>query len=223
LNHYSSPLNFLIMGTTVKGIMGNVSGTVGTVVGATWRGKAYLRSKPERKKNAKRSDKQLAQQTKFSMANALMQGMKDLLAIGFRTLAVGQTGGNKALSHMLKKAITNTGSGLQIDFNKVMISQGTLVNAFDTKATAANAAIKFTWTDNSIVSNASANDRVLLVAYCPEFNCTVYRTGAARSAGTDTLEMPGFTGKLVQTWVTFQSEDEADIATSLYTGAITVS
>jgi hypothetical protein len=210
------------MGRSSKGILGSVSGTVGTVVGAKWRGKSYLRSKPDVKKNAKRSETQLAQQAKFTLARNFQQSMKDLLEIGFKTTAVGLTGQNKALGHMLKKAITGTYPDLSIAYNKVIISQGTLLNAFDAKAVAAKESITFTWTNNAGVSNAQAGDTVLMAAYCPEFNCTVYRIGAARSTGTDALQMPGFSGKVVHTWMGFISVDGDEITTSLYLGELTV-
>ncbi|OQP59261.1 hypothetical protein A3860_38055 [Niastella vici] len=211
------------MAQTSKGILGNVSGTVGTVVGAKWRGKSYLRSKPDIKKSGKKSDRQLIQQAKFALANNLSQGMKELLDIGFKTTATGLTGKNKALSHMLKKAITGTYPDLQIAYNRVMVSKGTLLNAFDAKASVAvKEAIQFTWTDNSTVSNTNETDVVLMAAYCPDFNCTVFRTGNNRKTANDTLQMPGFTGKLVHTWVTFITEDGEDIATSLYTGEVII-
>lgn len=206
-----------------KGILGNVSGTVGTVVGTTWRGKSVLRSRPDKNKNRRKSDKQLVQQAKFALGISFMQVMKDLLEIGFKTTAIGLTGQNKALAHMLKKAITGTYPDFQIAYNKVLISQGTLHNAFDTKVSVATKeAIQFSWTDNSIVSNANENDLVLMAAYCPEFNCTVFRLGNKRNAATDTLQMPGFSGKMVHTWVSFITEDGEDIATSFYTGEVNI-
>jgi hypothetical protein len=211
------------MAQSNKGILGNVSGTVGTVVGTTWRGKSILRSRPDKKKNRRKSDKQVVQQAKFALGISFLQVMKDLLEIGFKTTAIGLTGQNKALAHMLKKAITGTYPDFQIAYNKVMISQGTLLNAFDTKVSVATKeAIQFSWTDNSIVSNANENDQVLMAAYCPEFNCTVFRTGNKRSTATDTLQMPGFSGKKVHTWVSFITEDGGDIATSFYTGEVTI-
>lgn len=210
------------MGRSSKGILGNVSGTVGTVVGAKWRGKSYLRSKPDVKKNAKRSDTQLAQQAKFSLARTFLQSMKDLLEIGFKTTAVGLTGQNKALGHMLKNAIAGTYPDFSIAYNKVIVSEGTLLNAFDGKVGAAKETIQFSWTNNAGFSNAKASDQVLMAAYCPEFNCTVYRIGAARSTGTDSLQMPGFSGKVVHTWMGFISADGDEITTSLYTGELTV-
>lgn len=211
------------MGRSSKGIMGDVSGKVGTVVGAKWRGKSYLRSKPDTKKNAKRSDTQLAQQAKFSVARTFLHGMKELLEIGYRTTAIGLTGQNKALAQLLKNAIGGTYPDYTIIHSKVMVSEGYLHNAFDSKVEAAKEAIQFTWTNNSLVSNGKDSDQVLMVAYCPEFNCTVYRIGAARSAGADTLAMPGFSGRLVHTWVSFISADGKETASSLYRGEITVS
>lgn len=211
------------MAQSNKGILGNVSGTVGTVVGTTWRGKPILRSRPDKKKNRRKSDKQLVQQAKFALSISFMQVMKDLLEIGFKTTATGPTGQNKALAHMLKKAINGTYPDFQIAYNKVLVSQGTLLNAFDAKpSAAAKEAIQFSWTNNSLVSNANEDDQVLMAAYCPEFNCTVFRTGVDRKAGNDTLELPGFSGKVVHTWVSFISKDGEDIATSLYTGEITI-
>lgn len=210
------------MGRTSNGIMGNISGTVGTVVGATWRGKAYLRSKPDIKKKAKKSNSQLAQQAKFAIASTMMQSMKDLLEIGFKTVAIGLTGKNKAIGHMVKKAISGTYPDFTVIYSKVMVSQGNLLNAFDAKTAAEREAIQFTWTNNSTASNADDSDKVLMVAYCPEFNCTVYRIGAARSTGNDALQMPGFSGRLMHTWVSFISADEENMATSLYTGQVTV-
>jgi hypothetical protein len=211
------------MGTTSKGIMGDVNGKVGKVVGSKWRGKAILRSIPDVSKNAKRSNAQLAQQAKFALASEFLQGTKDLLAIGFGNFKTGPTGANKALGHMLKKAITGTYPDFRINYIKVLVSKGTLLNAFDAKASAsAKEAISFSWTNNAITSNADENDQVLMAAYCPEFNCTVYRIGAARSTGSDALQMPGFSGRVVHTWVSFISADGEDIATSLYTGEVTI-
>jgi hypothetical protein len=144
------------------------------------------------------------------------------LEIGFKTTAVGLTGQHKALGHMLKKAITGTYPDFSIAYNKVIVSEGTLLNAFDAKAVAAKETIQFSWTNNAGLSNTDASDQVLMAAYCPEFNCTAYRIGAARSTGTDSLQMPGFSGKVVHTWMGFISANGDEIATSLYTGELTV-
>ncbi len=55
------------MATIVKGILGGFSGKVGTVVGANWRGKDIIRSRPKPSKKPP-TDKQVIQQLKFKMA-----------------------------------------------------------------------------------------------------------------------------------------------------------
>jgi hypothetical protein len=212
------------MGLTEKGILGGFTGKVGTVVGGKWRGKNYMRSTPTKSKNAKRSTPQLEQQAKFALATQFMQGIKDLLELGFRNYAVGQTGRNSALAYILKNAITGTYPDYQIAYDQVLVTRGSLLNAFDGKAAAgARETIQFTWTNNAGPANARANDLVLIAAYCAAFKCTVYKIGAARSAGTDTLVMPGFAGKSVHTWMSFISADKLDIATSIYAGEVTIS
>ena len=61
------------MGTISKGILGGFNGTVGTVVGATWKGITYMRSKADRRSFTP-SQKQLEQQAKFGL---VMRGSKN--------------------------------------------------------------------------------------------------------------------------------------------------
>jgi hypothetical protein len=60
------------MGTIKKGILGGFSGKVGTVVGASWKGIAYMRSLPQKVKNP-RTTGQRSQRSKFSLALKLLQ------------------------------------------------------------------------------------------------------------------------------------------------------
>lgn len=60
------------MGRISKGILGPVSGTVGTVVGSTWKGISYVRSQPASKKHEPTVN-QLDQQLKFSITLNFVQ------------------------------------------------------------------------------------------------------------------------------------------------------
>lgn len=55
------------MGTFKKGILGGFSGTVGTVVGSTWRGMDVMRSRPKKSGSAP-TPEQLLQREKFALA-----------------------------------------------------------------------------------------------------------------------------------------------------------
>ena len=83
--------------------------------------------------------------------------------------------------------------------------------------------MSFSWVDNSGVGKANPADSTILVAYCKELNQTLFTVGGAtRSAGTATLSVPLFSGKEVQTWLAFMGYTGKEIATSIYTGAVTV-
>ena len=60
--------------------------------------------------------------------------------------------------------------------------------------------------------------------YCEDTNQCIYTTGrTARSVATEVLDVSAFTGKKVQTYIGFISADGYDIATSAYTGELTIS
>lgn len=78
------------MGTIKQGILGGFSGTVGTVVGANWKGVDYMRSRPTRRK-ASNTQAQLEQRAKFLLTQRFARSMKPLLETGFRSQAVKMT------------------------------------------------------------------------------------------------------------------------------------
>jgi hypothetical protein len=62
------------------------------------------------------------------------------------------------------------------------------------------------------------------VAYCEAINKSIYITGAGRrSALTAELNVAAFIGYEVETYIGFISEDDKNIASSCYTGRVTVS
>ena len=73
-----------------KGILGPVRGTVGTVVGSSWRSIDYLRSRPSGYRDRK-SDAQKAQRDLFKKHAAMARGMLTAARIGLRSLAARTT------------------------------------------------------------------------------------------------------------------------------------
>lgn len=211
------------MGIINKGILGGFSGTVGTVVGGTWKGIDYMRSQTNRRTNNP-SQKQLEQQAKFGLAIRFVQPLNGLFMLSFRNYAIEKTGINSALSYVLQNAITGSYPAYSIDFPNVLISRGDLPNVLNPASTAqAGGNIQFAWTNNSGTGKAKATDKALLVLYSPADKLALYTTGSAlRSAGTDTINASLFSGQTVETYIGFISEDGKDIATSIYTGQVLV-
>ena len=79
------------MGKIKQGILGGFRGTVGTVVGSTWNGVAYMKGKPQSVKNP-RSDAQVQQRTFFKEVQALVAQLSDeQLASLFPSVTRGMT------------------------------------------------------------------------------------------------------------------------------------
>lgn len=196
---------------------------MGTVIGGTWKGITYMRSKAARR-SFNPSQKQLEQQARFAVATRFTAVFGGLFMLSFRSYAVGMTGTNNALSYLLKNAITGTYPTYSIDYASVLVSRGDLPNVLNPTAVAVAASdIKYSWTDNSGTGKAKAGDKAILVIYCPALKLGVYTTGSAlRSAGSDTINVSVFAGEVVETYIGFMSEDGRDFAGSLYTGQLTV-
>ena len=212
------------MGKFSKGILGGFSGKVGNVVGGNWKGIDYMRSKSSFK-NLNPSEAQLAQQLKFGMCIRFVQSMSGLLEKSFNNFAVKKTGINSALSYTLKNAVTGTYPVFSIDYAAALVSRGDLPNVLAPSIVmGAGSLLVFSWTDNTGVGVAKATDKALPVAYCPELNQSIFITaGASRSAITETLNLAAFSGKTVQTYLGFISEDGKNVASSIYTSAVLVS
>lgn len=212
------------MGTINKGILGGFSGKVGSVVGGSWKGIDYMRSKGNNR-NANPTEKQLAQQLKFALTMRFVQPLTGLLEISFRNFAIMKTGINSAFAYTIKNAITGVYPSFDIDYALALVSRGDLPNVLAPAVTSgAGSLLTFSWTDNSGVGSARASDKAILVAYCPTQRQAIYTTaGGLRSEMIGELNLLPFSGLAVETWIGFISADGRNVATSIFTGEVTVS
>ncbi len=212
------------MGTINKGILGGFSGKVGNVVGGNWKGIDYMRSKANRR-NFTPTQPQLEQQLKFALVIRFVQTFTGLVEISFRNFAVKQTGFNSAVSYTLRNAVAGTYPVYNIQYANALVSRGDLPNVLGPSVIAgAGSMLTWSWTNNSGVGIAKATDKALLAAYCPALNQCIYTTGSAnRRDVTDSLNLAAFAGQEVHTWIGFISADGQNVASSMYTGMVTVS
>ncbi|MGN6164906.1 MAG: DUF6266 family protein [Flavisolibacter sp.] len=211
------------MGIINKGILGPVSGTVGTVIGASWKGISYLRSQPA-SRTTSFSIKQLEQQARFALVMKFLQTMTALLAVTFREYAVEMSGFNNAMRYTLLNSITGSYPAFAIDYSMVLISRGDLPNATNASAYSnVPGTVLYQWEDNSGMGKAQPTDTSILAVYCPSRNQCIYTTlGAARSAEGASLAVAAFSGLQVHTYIGFMSADGKSIASSVYAGPLTV-
>jgi hypothetical protein len=210
------------MGRIEKGILGGFSGTVGTVVGGTWKGISYMRSK-RTSTTTSFSPLQLDQQAKFSTTIKFLQPMTSLLSISFREYAVKMTGFNNAMSYTMKNAITGIYPSYEVNYSSALVSRGDLPNAIAPAATTTGGEVFYTWTPNMGIGKAAATDKAILVVYCPARQQSIYTTiGADRSTGAASINVVPFDGEVVYTYIGFIAANGKDMSNSFYTGQMTV-
>ncbi len=213
------------MAKMYNGLFGPVVGNIGNLVGSSWKGMPYLRTKATRTESYVPTPKQQAQQQRFKLAVAFAQTLTGLLNVSYAPYAIRMTGKNAAISTFLKHAIGGTAPDFHMVYKQVLISQGELPGAVDATAVADGAGgVRFSWTNNGGHGLARHSDKALIAVHCPELNRSLYNTAAAdRIAGTATINATAFAGKTVHTWIGFISEDGQLVATSTYTGEMIVS
>jgi len=208
------------MGRITKGILGGFSGKVGTVVGSTWKGIDYMRSRSTKKKGTS-SPLQLEQQQKFRAASKFNNSMSALLASTFAVGANRMTGQNNALSYTLRNAVTGTVNNFTIDYTIALVSRGDLPNAQGITAVKSGTDVQFSWTDNSGQGRANAADAGLLVVYCPALGQTVYNVGGRQRADAGaSLDCSQFAGNTVHAYLAFEAVDGKGFSNSVYAGSV---
>ncbi|MBI1780543.1 MAG: hypothetical protein HYR66_04155 [Sphingobacteriales bacterium] len=210
------------MGIINKGILGGFSGKVGTVIGGTWKGIDYMRSQSSSKRSSF-TQPQLEQQAKFALSVKFLQPIAGLLAVSFKDYAIKMTGFNNALRYTLTNAVSGSYPAYTVDYSMALVSRGDLPNALSPAASSAGGGVNFTWTNNAGTGKAMPTDKSILVVYCPAKNQCIYTTtGPERSTQAGSLAVSSFIGEQVETYIGFISEDGKVIASSAFTGTLTV-
>jgi hypothetical protein len=210
------------MGIISKGILGGFSGSVGPIVGASWNGISYIRSKPYPARRIS-SPAQVIQQARFSLMVRYLKPLNSLLALGFGRAAKGMTGLNLAVRYNVLNAVSGTYPDFAIDHAMLKLSRGWLFNVEEPESVSTGkGTISFTWRDNSGMGRACPGDRAVLVACDPTLPQAVYKCfGARRSEQADTLSVPFSSGTEVETYIFFIAGNGM-ASDSMHTGTITV-
>lgn len=212
------------MGKINQGILGGVSGKIGSVIGSSWKGIDYLRIMPQSIADPKTAP-QLNQRLKFSLIEAFIQPLSLFVKIGFKAYAVKMSGFNAAISYNIKNALTGTYPSFSIDYAVALVSRGTLQPASTPSAVAAiNETITFTWTNPAGAGNADDTDSTLLCVYNASKHQSVFLNGtSARADLTQSITVPAsWDGDQVQCYLSFQSITNGTVSNSGFAGAVTV-
>lgn len=150
-----------------KGILGPISGKLGPVVGATWKGISYLRSAPKINGSTKRSPAQIENQYKFKYLHQWLIPFHPYINIGFKQDAIQKTEINAAFTANYHHALTGTYPNYTIDHSKVRLSVGKLQQLNNPTVAWVDAQHLLLQWDNSSLIAGAYDDQLMLVVYSP--------------------------------------------------------
>lgn len=214
-----------------NGILGAFSGKVGEVIGSSWNGIPYIKSRPVSYHDAK-TPAQLAHRMKLQLAHQFVKSIKECIEVGFRQIAEHQSPYNKAVSYVMKNAFVGEYPSIHIEPSKVVLSQGNLADAKESSASQeGNNKIVFAWDVNRLEeefmkgntanqSSLQVNDTAWLVAY--NFSKLEAKTARQdRDLGHDTIEIPdNWKGDEIGCYIFFASNKDNKVSDSQFLGVI---
>lgn len=121
------------------------------------------------------------------------------------------------MSYTLKRAVTGSGKEIKIDFDRALVSMGTLMPVFEGTATQNGNKVHFNWQDNSGMGNAEDTDIAMLLVYNKDKETAVYDTEATlRSARHAELQLPSdWQDDELIAYLSFRSADGSCMANSI--------
>jgi len=204
------------MGIINQGILGGFSGKVGPIVGFRWKSNYYIRARAAKVSNP-RTPRQQEQRGKFATAFSFLKTIKPFIRIGYKEFTQEKSAFNAAMSYTLKRAVTANGKEIAIDFNRALVSMGTLMPIFEGTATQSRDKMSFNWHNNSGMGNAEDTDVAMLLVYNKDRETAVYDTEAAlRWDGHAELSLPdNWQDDELIAYLSFCSTDGSSVANSI--------
>lgn len=204
------------MGEIKRGILGGFTGRVGTVIGSTWKNVSYMRALAISVSNP-RTPKQQKQRGKFSLILNFLCAITPYVREGFKTFSSDYTPFNAAMSYNLRHAVTGEMPALSIDHGRALVARGTLMPAFNASATLADGKLTLSWTDNSGMGDACADDIAMPLAYNKARGEAVYAlNGGARADATAELALPdSWADDPLAVYLAFRSVDGLRVTNSV--------
>jgi hypothetical protein len=221
------------MGKITHGVLSGPSGKIGNLVGSSWRGISYLRTRPAHYKDANT----IVQQTTRTTMRLTIEFLKaciPVVRIGFLGYSTpSQAAFHAATSYNYHNGIKGTFPNLEIDYSRAMIGRGSLPAAEQaTCEPQGECRIRFSWSATSESPGARHDDTAMLLAYNPIKKNAVYSLqGSLRVEGEAILKVPSdFAGEVVHCYLCFanlpnlaQYPSAEYISDSMYLAEVTVS
>ena len=200
---------------------GTISGRHGSAVATTTKsGKSILRI--FRAPSDPKSEKQVAQRTKFGFSIAILSCLRALFNITFR----GKGGANYGIGLAMREAIVGTSPDYSLDYNKLKLSEGSVRKAGTMTVTkVTDTDVKVEWNVSNVTNNnlgAKENDGLNLIFLCETHNeALLYDSCCNRIDATFTVTLPDYWApEKVHCWMYFSRADGKLNSDSQYFGEL---
>lgn len=218
------------MASFKHGINGPISGKIGDIVGSSWRGINYIKSRPKRVKPI--TENELGNRFLFAYTQYWLQPIKEFLKAGFRNDDHPVSGVNAAKSFLYKHAVTKDGFNSKIHPERMQVSFGDLPlsDAIEVEKTSPNE-LTFSW-DKKSTPGGSTQDQIMLLVYHFKdedelitgnaFGTTAGQfrdTGFAKLAVEPSIKDPGLNYHIYAGFSAFDRSRQSD---SVYLGTIII-
>lgn len=206
-----------------NGVNGSFSGKVGSVIGYEWKGIPVMRGLPK-KRTSPPSEKELANRERMRIMQKFLQQSKDFLRLGFQLEAEerNMSAFNAAMSYNKKHAVGGSYPNLNVDYEKLLVSKGTLISPVNPSVVYTDGKLYFKWD----AAAAPSKVHVLLFAFTEDMSDRNASYGAVYGdAGEDTLDFEVFpadypNGIKIHSYIAFINVMHDAISNSVYCGVI---
>jgi len=205
------------------GILSGPNGTVGAVITYNLNGQIVMRGK-RRASNKAPSLPQLQSRMQMGILTLFVNKMKGFIKTGFGGLARGTTLNyhNLAIRYNKNHATIGEYPDIAIAYDQIILSKGNLEQAINPAVARVEDGLKFTWDCPSRIESSFRTDQVMMLAYSPEMDKSIFiDAGARRRKEEDFLILPSFMQeKQLEVYIAFVANDRLQAADSMYLGSI---
>jgi hypothetical protein len=209
------------MAKSKDGPFGKLSGKVGNLVFATWKGIPYIRSRPSG--NPSNTKAQQTQRSKFGMVVKFVGRILPVIKAGFKWQKEQLPARNAAISYLMKNAVRGEKPDIWIDFSSVFVARGNLPPPREATAErTSDNILSIRWTYHSGLAAKRASDKVLALAYIPELKQGIWSIDGTASRDDEhiILELPdAAVQKEAHVYLAFADAEGNDASDSVYLGA----
>lgn len=210
------------MGKIKQGILGGFNGTTGSVVGASWKGIAYMRGKAQSIKNP-RTGAQMTNRSLFGAVSDLMSKALRAVNLGYRGVAIKKSPFNVAVQENVKAFVDVAPA---IDYPSLQLSRGNITPVIqgDITESSGNLNAGFSLVDSKNEVREFCGVAVFIgdFASAPYVSVATSTVQSGQTSGSVSIPIPsGVVYTLAHVYVFEFKEEDKSASITTYIGDIT--